>query len=107
VGGRALVLSPWDGFGSDPLVGGRLELQGQGPVLHDLFRVYGGGGLQFLRFVSGPWTHRNRWGGGGHLGLELFMRRSLSFTIEVGGNGGGFPDTGATVTAGLRLYPWN
>lgn len=93
--------------------GGRLELLGESRVLLNTFRLYGGGGVQLFHPVSDEPDPGVQVGGGGHFGFEFFMAHHLAFFIEVGGQSGigdgpttGDIATGATVMAGLTVYPF-
>jgi hypothetical protein len=86
--------------------GGRLGFYGQSQVFLNLFRLYGGGGVQFLKEASGGEEHK--WGGGGHFGFEFFMMNWMSFYIEIGGQSGApgvINDSYATIMAGVQFYP--
>jgi hypothetical protein len=89
-------------------LGGRLEAIGHGPVLLNLVRLYGGGGVQLFYPVSGVDDKKITWGGGGHFGFEFFMLESMSFYLEIGGQSGVGEGLGggATVVAGLQIYPF-
>jgi hypothetical protein len=84
-------------------LGGRLEFIGQSPVMLNVMRLYGGGGLQVFYPVSGDVTRKASFGGGGHFGFEFFMSPRYSWFIEVGGQGGS-PAPGATVMAGMNFF---
>lgn len=92
---------------------GRLELLGRSHVLLNVMRLYGGGGIQLFHPISDEANQEVHVGGGGHFGFELFMARHLAFFIEVGGQSGiagsstaGDIATGATIMAGLTVYPF-
>ena len=86
-------------------LGGRLELYGQSAVFLNLVRLYGGGGVQLFRDVRGDDRGLHSWGGGGQVGFEFFLSPRTSSFVEVGGSGGGRLTSGATVLAGMNLYP--
>ncbi|MEM1022482.1 MAG: hypothetical protein AAGJ19_02305 [Myxococcota bacterium] len=95
--------------GDDRLdAGARLDLIGHSPVLLNLLRLYGGGGPQLFHPISSGVEQTVHWGGGGHFGLEAFFNPRTSIFFEVGGQSGVAVDvgTGATVLAGMRLYPF-
>ncbi len=85
--------------------GGALEFFGQTPVYLNLVRLCGAGSLQVFYAVNAV-TAPVSWGGGGHFGFELFLGRRMSLFLEVGGQGRG-PRSGATVIAGLQIYPFS
>lgn len=88
--------------------GGRLELIGRSPVFLNLVRLYGGGGIQLFRPVSGVTNPETYIGGGGHFGFEFFLMRRMSWILEVGGQSGYSKDgvgSGATIIAGIQFYP--
>lgn len=94
-------------------LGGRLELLGRSRVLLNVMRLYGGGGIQLFHPVSDEADPEVHVGGGGHFGFEFFMAHHLAFFIEVGGQSGvaststaGDIATGATIMAGLTVYPF-
>lgn len=93
--------------------GGRLELLGQSRVLLSVMRLYGGGGVQLFHPISDEANEEVHVGGGGHFGFEFFMAPHLAFFIEIGGQSGVASDpaagdiaTGATIMAGLTVYPF-
>jgi hypothetical protein len=85
--------------------GGRLEVYGQSPVFLNLFRIYGGGGVQLFHQWKGNHAGETRFGSGGQFGFEFFMSPHLGFFLEVGGNGNAHLVSGATVISGLTIYP--
>jgi hypothetical protein len=87
------------------ILGGRIEYWGQSPIFLNLVRLYGGGGPQLFVHVKGG-NNNLMWGGGGQFGFEFFANRRMAFFLEVGGNGGGDLPTGATVLAGMNVYPF-
>lgn len=89
-------------------VGGRLELIGRSPVLLNLVRLYGGGGISVMSPVHGVTNREITVGGGGQFGFEFFLTPHIGWTLEVGGNSGsqdGF-GSGATILAGISIYPF-
>jgi hypothetical protein len=93
-----------DEFQAD--AGGRLDLVGGSVVFMNLMRFYGGGGLQVFYPVAGSNREKKaHFGGGGQFGFEFFSSPYFSFFLEVGGQGGE-PAAGATILAGLNLFPW-
>jgi hypothetical protein len=86
-------------------LGGRLEVFGQSPVFLNLVRLYGGGGPQFFRGLRGGREGQSGWGGGGQFGFEFFQSPRVSLFLEVGGQGGDGQVGGATVLAGINIYP--
>lgn len=92
----------------DPVVFGGLELFGRSPVMGGVVRIYGGGGV----FVGGrpnPTDRGRRWGinGGGHMGIEAFAAPSMSFSVEIGGQGNVHAlglDAGPSVMGGVNFY---
>jgi hypothetical protein len=110
VNARGIVLftpsgSPWPDRVD---LGGRLELGGATPVFLNLVRLYGGGGVSAFAPVSGVSGDKPvSIGGGGYFGFEFFVFHRMSWILEVGGNGGvGGSGSGATITAGLQIYPF-
>lgn len=89
-------------------LGGRLELIGRSPVLLNVLRLYGGGGVQLFAPVGEAPSHAATMGGGGHFGFEFFMMPSMSWILEVGGQSGVADGVGggASIVAGLQLYPF-
>jgi hypothetical protein len=92
---------------SEITFGGRLEIYGQSKVYLNLFRLYGGGGVQ--RFADADRSPNHGWGGGGQFGFEFFLWRAGSFFIEIGGHSGVArqQDSHALVLAGMNLYPFS
>ncbi len=89
-------------------VGGRIELIGRSPVLLNLVRLYGGGGISVMSPVHGVTNREVTVGGGGQFGFEFFLTPHIGWTLEVGGNSGsqdGF-GSGATILAGISIYPF-
>lgn len=89
-------------------LGGRIELIGRSPVLLNLVRLYGGGGISFMSPVHGVTNRELTVGGGGQFGFEFFLTPHIGWTLEVGGNSGsqdGF-GSGATILAGISIYPF-
>lgn len=93
-----------DDNNSDLVLGGRIELHGQSRVLLNVIRLYGGGGIQIFAPVDG--SEKESISGGGQFGFEFFFSSEYSFYIEIGGNGGALELSGATVVAGLQIYPF-
>lgn len=87
-------------------LGGRAELLGQTPIFLNVMRLYGGGGFQLFYPVNGVPSPALLLGGGGQFGFEFFMGKRAAFFLEVGGNGGGRTVSGATVLAGINVYPF-
>lgn len=85
--------------------GGRLDFVGRSDVFLNVVRLYGGGGVQVLAPTSNTAGREQRVGVGGHFGFEFFHSPFFSYFLEVGGQGGE-PLPGATVMAGLNVYPW-
>lgn len=85
--------------------GGRIDFIGRSEVLFNVMRLYGGGGVQVIAPVSNTDGKEVRVGGGGHFGFEFFCSPHYSFFLEVGGQGG-TASPGATVQAGMMVYPW-
>lgn len=85
--------------------GGRLDFVGRSEVLFNVMRLYGGGGVQVIAPVANTAGKEVRVGGGGHFGFEFFCSPHYSFFLEVGGQGGSVAP-GATVLAGMMVYPW-
>jgi hypothetical protein len=99
-------------FGPSPIridMGGRLELFGQSPVFLNLFRLYGGGGVEVFRPIT-PVTGQLLpvdIGGGGYFGFEFFLTPRVSWLLELGGHGGSSAHAaGATINAGIQFYPF-
>ena len=92
----------------DPTVFGGAELFGRTPVMGGIVRAYGGGGV----FVGGRPLPTNEGatygiGGGGHMGLEVFLNPRTSFSIEIGGQApvhGLGHDGGAHAMGGMTFY---
>jgi hypothetical protein len=86
--------------------GGRLEIFGVSNPIGGFARVYGGGGLVVTTKVLGTGgTTDVHYGIGGYFGLEVFMTRHTSLTLEVGGSSNADGTVaGATVIAGLQWY---
>jgi hypothetical protein len=104
---RGLIAFP--DVGDETLIhlGARLELYGHTPVMLNVIRLYGGGGPQLFYPVDEAGDGEARWGGGGHFGFEFFISPGFSWILEIGGNGSSIEElTGATVMAGLNLYPF-
>jgi hypothetical protein len=89
-------------------LGGRLELIGHTPVYLNLVRLYGGGGVQVFRPLSGVDQAETAVGGGGQFGFEFFLSRRAAFFLEVGGSSGSQGEfaAGATLAAGVQVYPF-
>ena len=92
----------------DPAVFGGVEIFGRGPVILGLARLYGGGGVH-IGGRPNPADDGDGFGvsGGGHMGIELFMSPNLSYSVEVGGQGGVHAlhyDSGASVMGGMTFY---
>lgn len=85
--------------------GGRIDFFGRSPVLLNVLRLYGGGGVQVLAPAANTEGRSALVGVGGHFGFEFFHNPTFSYFLEVGGQGGE-PSPGATVVAGLMFYPW-
>lgn len=85
--------------------GGRFELIGRSDVFFNVMRLYGGGGVQVLAPAANTAGREVQVGGGGQFGFEFFCSPHQSFFLEVGGQGPG-PSPGATVMAGMNIYPW-
>jgi hypothetical protein len=85
--------------------GGRLDLYGQSPVFLNLIRLYGSGGIQLFRQLKGDHKGATQVGAGGQFGFEFFMSPRLGLFLEVGGSGNAHLITGATVIAGMTVYP--
>lgn len=85
--------------------GGRIDFIGRSEVLFNVMRLYGGGGVQVIAPISNTDGKEVRVGGGGHFGFEFFCSPNYSFFLEVGGQGG-TASPGATVQAGMMVYPW-
>jgi len=91
-------------------LGGRIELIGRTPVLLNLIRIYGGGGGGPFVDLTGPRKGQVSSEGGGQFGFEFFLQPHFSFYTEIGGNGCGAGAglcSGATVVAGMSIYPWS
>jgi hypothetical protein len=85
--------------------GGRIDFIGRSDVYFNVLRLYGGGGVQVFAPVANTAGREAQVGGGGQFGFEFFCSPHYSFFLEVGGQGGS-PRPGATVFAGINLYPW-
>jgi hypothetical protein len=104
---RGLIAFPDVGDETLTHLGARLELYGHTPVMLNLIRLYGGGGPQLFYPVGEGGDGEARWGGGGHFGFEFFISPGFSWSLEIGGNGSSIEElTGATVMAGLNVYPF-
>lgn len=90
-------------FTSD--AGGRVDFFGRSPALFNVVRLYGGGGVQVLAPATNTNGRQAKVGVGGHFGFEFFHNPYFSYFLEVGGQGGE-PYPGATVVAGMMIYPW-
>ncbi|MEJ7734185.1 MAG: hypothetical protein WKG00_33945 [Polyangiaceae bacterium] len=92
----------------DPAVFGGVEVFGRGPVMFGLARLYGGGGVH-IGGRPNPADDGDSFGvsGGGHMGIEVFMSPSYSYSVEIGGQGGVHAlqyDAGASVMGGMTWY---
>ena len=92
----------------DPALFGTVELFGRGPVMFGLARLYGGGGVH-IGGRPNPQDDGDSFGvtGGGHMGIEMFLMPSYSFSVEIGGQGNVHAldlDAGASVMGGMTLY---
>lgn len=85
--------------------GGRLDFVGRSDVLFNVMRLYWGGGVQVIAPVSNTDGKEVQIGAGGDFGFEFFCSPYYSFFLEVGGQGGTV-SPGATVLAGMMVYPW-
>ena len=92
----------------DPALFGALEIYGRGPVMLGLARMYGGGGIH-IGGRPNPQDDQGSFGigGGGHLGIEMFLNPGYSFSVEIGGQAPVHElayDAGASVMGGMTVY---
>jgi hypothetical protein len=66
-------------------LGGRVELYVASPVWFDFVRAYAEGGPQLSHSIQGMTGARTLFGGGGELGCEFFVGRTLVPKVEIGG----------------------
>ena len=90
-------------------LGGRVEVYGTSPVLWSRARLYASAGPQVFYSVAGITRAKPVVGGGGQIGMEVFLGSTASFFAEVGATSGLQDGWGAGGTAmlGVTFYPWN
>lgn len=77
------------------LMGPRLEVVFQSPVLANLLRLYGAPAVMYTWNPTG--TKVSSWSGGGNFGCEIFVSPKRSFYFEIGSGSPSIP----SVTAGF------
>jgi hypothetical protein len=90
-------------------LGGRVEVYGASPVLWSFARLFASGGPQVFYSAAGVSAAKPIVGGGGQVGMEVFLDPGASLFAEIGATSGLQSGWGAGGTAmlGVTFYPWN